>query len=109
MGTVGNYKDRKIGRWDSEDGLKTVSTCSVSDGREPFETAVQHPAYNNGKMVIVECYSTKKDAIKGHNRWLKLVLKSILPNTLVDCQNSKISQMCGTCGCQMSFKREDTT
>lgn len=109
MEMLGNYEDRKIGRWDSEDGLKMVSTCSVTDGREPFETAVQHPSYNNGKMVIVECYSTKKEAVTGHDKWLKLILENNLPSVLTDCQNSKISQMCGDAECQMSFERKDTT
>lgn len=107
MGMVGNYEDRKVGRWDNEDGLKMVSTCSVDDGRKPFETAVQHPAYNNSKMVIVECYDTKKDAKIGHEKWLKLMLEDNLPDALVDCQNSKISQMCGDAECQMSFERKD--
>ena len=43
---AGNYDERKVGRWDSGDRLKMVSTCSVTDGRKPFETAIAHPAYN---------------------------------------------------------------
>ena len=107
MGMIGNYDDYKVSRWDSKDGLKMVSTCSVNDGREPYETAVQHPAYNNGKMVIVECYSTKKDAVVGHDKWLKLMLENNLPNTLVDCANSKISQRLSELAGQMTFERKD--
>ena len=106
---MGNYDDRKVDRWDNEDESKMVSTCSVIDGRKLFETAVQHPAYNEGKMVIVECYSTKKDAKTGHSKWLKLMLKDNLPDVLVDCQNSEISQMCEDNECQMEFKKQDNT
>lgn len=109
IGMVGNYDDRKVDRWVSDDSLKMVSTCSVTDGREPFETAFEHPAYNDGKMVIVECYSTKKDAKIGHDKWLKIMLGNNLPDVLVDCQNSEISQICGDFDAPMSFKKKDTT
>ncbi len=101
-----NYDERKVGRWDSGDRLKMVSTCSVTDGRKPFETAIAHPAYNKGKMVIVECYSTDKDAEIGHERWLELMLRDKLPLTLVDCVNSEISQLCGEFGAPMAFEKK---
>ena len=105
MGMKDNYDERKIGRWDSEDCLSMVSTCSVTDGRKPFETAVLHPSYNKGKMVIVECYNTKEEAHKGHDRWLELMLEDKLPLTLVDCANSEISQLCENFDAPMAFER----
>ena len=106
MGMAGNYDERKVGRWDSEDCLSMVSTCSVTDGREPLETAVMHPAYNKGKMIIVDCYSTQEEAEIGHKKWLDLMLADDLPLTLVDCANSEISQVCGDFDAPMAFERQ---
>lgn len=101
-----NYDDRKVARWDSDDELKMVSTVAVSDGREPFETAVMHPAYNDGKMVVVACYSTLEQAQDGHDKWLKLLQADKLPQTLVDCGNAMICQIIDTIGGTMSFERD---
>ena len=100
-----NYEDREIGRWDSEDGLQMISTAVVDDGHKPIETAVQHPDYNNGKMIIVECYDTKEEAQKGHKKWLKMVLENKLPSALIDCRNAKISQIIDMVGGEMAFER----
>lgn len=109
MGMADNYEDRKIDRWESKDGLQMVDTCTVNDGRKPYETAVLHPDYNNGKMVIVECYDTKDDAQIGHDKWLNLVLNNKLPSALVDCANSEISQLCEQVDCDMVFERKTNT
>ncbi len=100
-----DYEDRKVDCWNNEDGSQMVSTVAVSDGREPFETAVQHPAYHEGKMVIVECYPTKEDAQAGHDKWLNLVLADKLPITLIDCGNAQISQLIGAVGGTMAFEK----
>ncbi len=103
---MGNYEDRKVDRWDSDDELKMISTAAVNDGSKPFETAVQHPAYNNGLVVIVESYDSKEDAQKGHDRWLNLMLTNKLPNALVDCGNAKIAQLIDLVGGDMAFERQ---
>ncbi len=100
-----DYDDRKVNRWDSEDGLKMVSTAMVTDGREPYETAVQHPEYNGGRMVIVECYPTIEDAKQGHAKWLKMAQNETLPSTLVDCANAEISQLMDAVGGTMAFEK----
>ena len=64
---IGNYEDRKVARDDFKWGF--ISTARVSDGRKPFETAIKHPNYNKGSMVIVESYLTKQEALKGHAKW----------------------------------------
>ncbi len=107
MEMMGNYDDRKVDRYDSENGLEMVDTCSVTDGRKPFETAVEHPDYNDGEMIIVECYDTKEEAQKGHNKWAQLIKANNLPYVLTDCRNSEISQMCNEAGEPMSFERKD--
>src|SRR3989304_4613832 len=42
---AGNYEERRIGRDDYPWGF--ISTCRVSDGAKPYETAVEHGNYNN--------------------------------------------------------------
>ena len=95
---MGNYKERAIGRFPigSKDGAFLVDTVRVGDGIQPFETAVQHPEYNDGDMVIVEAYSTKKDAEVGHEKWVKIMAADELPAELIDCHNTEISQLFGT-------------
>lgn len=97
-GMVGNYKERCVDLFESEDGTCRVSTALVTDGDRPYETAFQHPAYNDGHMVIVESYDTKEDAQEGHNKWLKIMKEGPLPDKLVDCGNSGISQLCNAMG-----------
>ena len=102
---MGNYESRKVDRWNSKDKTKMVSTAAVSDGRKPYETAVEHPAYNDGKMVIVECYNTKEEAQAGHDKWLNLMLTNKLPSVLEDCANCEISQLIDAIGGDMAFER----
>ncbi len=90
---IGNYSQRVVGRYDSDDGDKMVSTARVNDGRKPYETAFQHPEYNDGNMVIVEAYDTKEQAAEGHDKWLKVMTEGPLPDVLVDCQNSEVSSL----------------
>ena len=107
MGMKDDYKDRVVGNWISEDGKSMVDTCEVYDGRKDYETAVQHPLYNDGEMVIVECYDDKEQALIGHEIWLALMQNDNLPPVLTDCANSEISQMCRDMGNQMEFPRKE--
>lgn len=94
-----NYDDRKIGN--DYVGKVRVSTAGVPDGTQPYETAVCHPEYDNGEMIIVEAYDTKEQAKKGHPKWIRKMTSKKLPTKLVDCQNSYISKLCGP----LEFKR----
>lgn len=87
---VDNYKQRKVARFETTDLI--VSTARVSDGLKPFETAVKHPNYNEGNIVIVESYNTKKQAQQGHNKWIKVMTAETLLLSLVDCLNAKVAQ-----------------
>ncbi len=98
LGMLGNYQSRKVGRWDNDDGSMMVSTCSVTDGERPYETAFKHPEYNNGLMVIVEAYASREDAEAGHAKWVDVMTNGPLPNELVDCMNSTVSALCGAFG-----------
>lgn len=88
-----DYEKRKIGRFD-KDGI-FISTAAVTDGRDPYETAIEHPEYNNGAMIIVESYKTKKDAKAGHAKWVKKMTSKRLPKSLTDCANSWIQRAIG--------------
>ncbi len=89
----GNYSDRVVGRDDFDWGF--VSTAKVSDGSQPIETAVQHPDYNDGKMVIVEAYDDEDAAKAGHTKWVKSMTAETIPDSLTDCANSEIQQVIG--------------
>ena len=91
----GTYDERCVERYDDENVGLMVSTASVNDGSHPYETAVAHPEYNDGDMVIVEAYDTKKDAKAGHERWVTAMTAKELPERLVDCANSEVSQLRG--------------
>lgn len=101
LAMAGNYESRCIGRYDDDELM--VSTAAVNDGDHPYETAVEHPEYNNGKMVIVQAYDTISEAESGHAEWVARMTNGPLPEHLQDCQNSEISQFCDASG--MRFER----
>ena len=93
-----SYEDRVVGRDEFDWGF--ISTVKVNDGRKLFETAVKHHDYNEGDMVIVDCYDTKKQAKAGHDRWVTKMENP--PEELVDIANSEIQQITG----KETFKRK---
>ncbi len=98
-----NYDDRKVDRYESGDLI--VDTAGVSDGEQPYETAVAHPRYNSGKWVIVEAYSTKVEAQTGHERWVRVMTDPQLPTVLTDCLNSEISRLISVTGGTQDFEK----
>lgn len=94
---MGSYESRKVGRYDGEDGFM-VSTAMVTDGDHPYETAVAHPAYNSGKIVIVAAYDSKDDARDGHDEWVERMTADKLPDQLVEVENSEIGKWAGVDG-----------
>ena len=99
------YEQRKVARYDAIWGF--VSTASVNDGAQPYETAVEHPDYNEGDMVIVQAYDSKEEAIAGHNQWVTRMTHDPLPPALIDCGNSHIQQFCDTIGLENTFPRKE--
>ena len=89
---IANYEDRVLSRY--QDDVLIVSTAAVTDGKDPFETAVCHPFYNNDEMIIVESYKTRQEAYYGHKKWVNKMLSDNLPEYLDDCCNSHISNLC---------------
>ena len=100
---MGNYEDRKVDC--HEDDTLIVDTARCSDGRKPYETAVQHPEYNSGKWVIVEAYDTKEEAQEGHNKWVAKMTSASIPPSLKDCGNAGVSQLLDAFGGEMEFAR----
>ena len=90
IGMIGNYDERKIDNYDKDELY--VDTCMVTDGVQPYETAVSTPQYNSGELVIVEAYDTEEQAQAGHNKWVETMLNNP-PQKLVDCKNAFISQI----------------
>lgn len=91
FGMFDNYEDRKVDRY--EEGNLLVDTCSVTDAAQPYETAVAHPNYNGGDIVIVECYDTKQEAQDGHNRWVAIMTTFPLPVKLLDVSSAAIAAL----------------
>lgn len=103
-----NYNERVVGRYDNEDGTCMISTAYVSDGVKPYETAFQHPDYKDGEVLIVEAYSTKEEALRGHEKWLKIMMEGPLPDFLTEYPNAGIAQLYKVLGGDMQFKRKKT-
>jgi len=87
-----NYEERKIARF--EEGDLLISTCSVTDSNQPYETAISHPFYNGGQFIIVEMYDTSKAARVGHKEWINKMTSDELPVQLEDVSTAGIALMC---------------
>ena len=106
LNMIGNYKERKVECYE-KDGL-LVDTCYVTDSDKPYETAVVHPAYNKGKIVIVELYNTKENAKKGHKKWVKKMTSKKLPRFLKDASTATIATIAyGLSGNKSRIKLKD--
>ena len=92
--TMSDYGSRKVGRHEADWGY--ISTAYVNDAEKPYETAVCHKDYNDGKMVIVEPYDTREEAETGHARWVATMTGDVLPDRLVDRGLSGVSQILDT-------------
>ena len=87
LGMMGNYEDRKVNNYsgvDCEGNEFVLDTCKVTDSSQPYETAIEHPFYNNQKWVILESYDTKEEAIVGHNKWFNVFVNDKLPQSIKD-------------------------
>ncbi len=86
---LGNYPQRRVERYEAqtEAGRILISTAFVTDGAKPYETAVGHPDYNDGKYVIVQAYDTVEEARTQHFQWVRQMTNEPLPTCLIDCGN----------------------
>ena len=86
---TGNYEERKVARY-TKDGVD-ISTAAVNDSSKPFETAIGHAQYNDGKWIIVELYDTKEEARKGHDKWIEIMTAKKLPAIIKDVGDCEIA------------------
>lgn len=92
MGMFTNHETRAIDRYDEGDLF--IDTCAVMDSEQPYETAVAHPAYNDGKLVIVEMHDTAEKAQAGHRQWVEKMTAENLPDNLRDVSTATIASLC---------------
>ena len=88
---ISSYEERVVDHTEI-DGDTIIDTCAVSDGKQPYETAISSSKYNNGNWVIVEAYDNKEEAQSGHNRWVGVFSSDELPTKLTDCNNANVAQ-----------------
>ena len=102
MDMIGTYDLRKVDHFKADRFM--VDTCAVTDGSQPFETAVSHPEYGYGTWVIVEAYDTKEEAQAGHDKWVGLMTNEPLPEVLQHCRNSTFAALIFTAE-ELAFPR----
>jgi len=92
---MGNYEARCVAKYDEgEDGL-FVSTAVVSDS--PYiETAIAHPDYKGGGVIIVENSETTEEARKAHERWITKMTTEPLPEKLTDVSKANLLELAKT-------------
>lgn len=93
LGMASSYESRKVARFEGGEDF-FVSTVRVTDADEPYETAVAHPKYNDGKIIVVETYSDIEVARQGHERWVGIMTAEKLPRTLEDVSTAFITKLC---------------
>lgn len=91
LSDLNNYESRCVDRYEKDDFV--ISTAAVSDSDQPYETAVAHPEYNSGLLIIVEDYATEDDAKAGHKRWEKKMTAPVLPDTLKDISTCAAAEL----------------
>lgn len=104
LGMIGNYEDRCVGRYKDDKNKICVSTVAVTDSDKPYETAIVHPRYDNGKVIIVQMYSTKDQAENGHKKWIKIMTSKELPKTIRDVSTADIAKFCDAVGGNDSWR-----
>ena len=97
---LGNYDERKIDTY-KKDGV-FVNTCAVSDSSQPYETAIEHPKFNNGTMIIVQTYDTKGAAQEGHNKWVRKMTAENLPKAIKDVSTAGIIKFAAGLGVDLN-------
>ena len=85
LSMINDYEERKVGRYEKNGVF--VSTAYCNDSKFKYETAIRHKSYSK-ELIIVENYKSKKDAVKGHDKWVKLMVSDNLPDQLQDMGQS---------------------
>ena len=107
MNMMDNYEERKVKNYTKDE--VSIDTSAVSDSDKPFETGVTHPAYNNGKWVIVELYDTKEEAEIGHDKWVNIMTADQLPKVLKDISTCGIAKLYEAVGGDRKYNKKEET
>ena len=76
-----DYENRKVMRYGKDDEDLVIDTAYTPDTGY-YETGIIDKRYGTDDWIIVEEYETKKEALKGHNRWVKLMTGEKIPKEL---------------------------
>jgi hypothetical protein len=71
-----------------EDWKMFVSTIFAGDTNR-YETAIAHPFYNDGTLIVVGSWDDEEDARHGHKYWVERVVLDAMPNPLTDVSTSE--------------------
>lgn len=80
---------------DQMDGFRLFTTqVPKVVGRLPYQTLVHHENYGHDagrcRLIAVEAYTDRDQAMLGHERWLKTLSAHPLPKTLVEIKNEYV-------------------
>jgi hypothetical protein len=99
------YEDRLVARTEGAWGY--ISTASINDSPLPFETAISHELYKEGRLIIVEEYSSRGAAALGHAVWVALMETN--PVALTDVSSTEDAILYRELGGQTTWLRKDLT
>lgn len=85
LGMMFNYDERLVEN--TRINGYEIDTVEVNDRSWQYETAIKHKDINDGKWVVVQGYSSKEEAEKGHEKWVIKCRKNI--NTLFDIEENE--------------------
>lgn len=106
LSMAGNYDQRKVENT-KINGVE-IDTCRVTDSRQPYETALHHPDYNDDGWIVVEMYYDKDAAIEGHKKWVNLFSDSEhFPESLTDTGTSDIGELANSFGAATKYRRKN--
>lgn len=86
MNMADTYEDRKVARDDWGKGKMSImlSTAEVTDADYRYETAIAHPSYDGGKIIILGGCDSRKKALAFHAHWKQLIETDTLPEVIAD-------------------------
>lgn len=88
-----NYEDRKIDNYQGENF--EIDTCRVTDASSPYETAIKHELFNDGKWIVIEEYDTAEEAQQGHDQWVDQLNNTPVDQlVLKDVSTSETAELC---------------
>ena len=100
------YDERMVARFENDETGLVVSTAAVFDTSMPFETAVMHPRYHDGKWVIVKQYHDRESAEQGHEKWVQVMSAAQLPTVLEEIGDNIAAKMMRELGDAMVFEAD---